>query len=427
MSALSYTYLGTADDAVHRYPWEIEIDLEQLNRMLVRKVLLGERVLINDGYLLNLPAARKALMFPQLSPLRALIESNFVRILSRNQDLIALPEQMAQQGVASFQALVNSSQWPTLRDTLRPWQAGLQANGNFVNWPKKHISHGFDLMMQRTFEQSPGDLGLSEVSESTWQRTVEGYQERNLHDREATRTRWEQAATEAVKQSDQDSGALLQLMGLANSAYHYNFGVCLGDYDALQNARILVETKYSPAFATMTQLDAAPTLSHTSVPALTIPKNLPLDAAALWKVLADPFSDISTARQDYTLAMEGFMAGQVDKATLDAQATAYSRALSAHFGQAKEAKPLAQKVIGLGFLGVGSLGGPVTGALLWMAENLLLPTVMRRFHIKDKGFFDTQGDPVAALGDLSGKPLITSVALEGQLSRQLASQIPSFS
>ena len=62
MTLANYTYLGTADDLVQRYPWQIEMNLENFNNMLMRKALLGEKVLINDGYLLNLPAARHALL-----------------------------------------------------------------------------------------------------------------------------------------------------------------------------------------------------------------------------------------------------------------------------------------------------------------------------------------------------------------------------
>ncbi|GAA4893582.1 hypothetical protein [Ferrimonas pelagia] len=423
---LNYTYLGTVDDAVARYPWDLEIDLANFNQMLVRKALLGEPILINDGYLLNLPAARTALMFPEKSPLKALIEANFVRILSRNQDLLALPEQMADRGVESFQRLVKSNEWATLRSTLRPWKGLLATSNNFVNWPNKHISHGFDLMIRRTFALSPAQAGLTAVATDTWQRTLAGYDALNQYDKEATRTRWEQAAIAAVAQTQASPEALRQLMGLANSAYHYNFGICLSNYDALQNGRILVETRYSEAFAALTQLDSAPSLSQASVPALTIPKGLPLGHGHLWKSLADPFSDIAQIRHQYNLAMEAFMAGQGDHAALADAAGAYSRALSAHFGQAKETKPLGQKIIGLGFLGVGSLGGPVTGALLWAAENLLLPTVMRRFQIKDKKFFTQDGDPLAQIGDVSHKPLISSMALDPTHSARLAAQIPSF-
>ena len=113
MQTKSFTYLGTADDLVQRYSWQIEMDLKSFNNMLMRKALLGERVLINDGYLLNLPAARQALLDPSCSPLKALIESNFVRILSRNNDLVSMPEAMAKQGVKSFESLKGSNEWGT--------------------------------------------------------------------------------------------------------------------------------------------------------------------------------------------------------------------------------------------------------------------------------------------------------------------------
>ena len=78
------TYLGTLDDVVQRYPWNIEIGLQQFNQMLIRKALLGEKIIINDGYLLNHPFARQALLNPTSSPLKALIEANFVQVMSRS-------------------------------------------------------------------------------------------------------------------------------------------------------------------------------------------------------------------------------------------------------------------------------------------------------------------------------------------------------
>ena len=84
------TYLGSLDDVVQRYPWNITVDLTHFNQMLIRKALLGEKVIINDGYLLNHPCARQALLDPTSSPLKALIEANFVHIMSRSGSLFVV-------------------------------------------------------------------------------------------------------------------------------------------------------------------------------------------------------------------------------------------------------------------------------------------------------------------------------------------------
>ena len=118
----SLTYVGTLDDVVERFPWQFDADINYFNQLLVRKAILGEKILINDGYLLNNCAARQAILNPSCSPLTSLIEQGFVRILSRNADLVSLPEKMADQGVASFNVLKNSAEWPSLKRELRKWQ-----------------------------------------------------------------------------------------------------------------------------------------------------------------------------------------------------------------------------------------------------------------------------------------------------------------
>lgn len=426
MTTTSYTYLGTADDLVQRYPWQIEMDLTSFNNMLMRKALLGEKVLINDGYLLNLPAARHALLNPDSSPLKALIESNFVRILSRNNDLINMPEKMAAQGVASFDKLKASNEWQDLTLMLRKWQPKLLQTDNFIAWPKKHISHGFDTIMMRLHEKSPEQLGLIHNTNDDLLRVFDAYIQQNQHDKEATRTRWEHAVLQIMANTSNDKAKIAELIGLACEGYHYNFGICLTNFSALEQAQILVETRYSHAFDEFMQVDIAPQEMLTDMPVLDIPKNLPLNKPELWKQVVDPFSDLADLQNTYKQSMSLYSAGQTSKAALEEAAKEYSMALSKHFGKNNDLGSKTKRVMGLGFFGAGlaAAAWPVA-ALLWFSETELIPAMMKKFHIRDKKFFNEQAkhSPVV---DLSNKSMITSVALNKAKSLALSKEIPSF-
>jgi len=425
MSQTNYTYLGTADDLVQRYPWQIEMDLANFNNMLMRKALLGEKILINDGYLLNLPAARHALLNPESSPLKALIESNFVRILSRNNDLIAMPESMAKQGVSSFALLKSNNEWNDLASMLRKWQPKLHRTENFIAWPKKHISHGFDTIMMRLHEKSPEQLGLAHSSNDDLHRVFDNYIAQNQHDKEATRTRWENAVLKTLSNASNDKQKIQELIGLSCEGYHYNFGICLSNFSALDKAKIIVETRYSQAFDEFMEINIAAEECLAEMPVLNIPKNLPFNKPELWKQIVDPFSDIADLQNTYKQSMSLYSAGQTSKEALEEASKSYSLALSKLFGQSSSAGSNTKRVLGLGFFGAGALVSLPVAALLWFSETELIPAMMKRFQVRDKKFFNENKGKIPMV-NMQNKSMVTSVALNKQKSLELSKTIPSF-
>ncbi|WP_166424458.1 hypothetical protein [Paraglaciecola sp. 20A4] len=417
------TYLGTLDDVVQRYPWKIEMGQQQFNQMLIRKALLGEKVIINDGYLLNHPFARHALLNPTSSPLKALIEANFVQIMSRSGSLLDVAEKMSAQGVESFQALQKSSEWPALQTMLKQWEPGLQRIENFIPWPKKHISHGFDNMLCRSRELSVDTLGMTAVSDDDFQRVFDLYTLKNVSDKEATRTRWEQACLQVLSDSPDAVTKINELMGLACEAYHYNFAVCLSAQ--FSQRKILVETRYSHAFADLIQLGQPTESELIDIPSIQIPQKLTFDRPQLWKELVDPFSEVAGVQKEYQDVMEQFFAGQVNAKLVEEVSLKYSKALSIHFENDEQDGGIKKVALSIGFLGLGLVaGGPVTAGLLWLAENSLLPTVTRVFKLRDKGFFKklTPNQPL----DLSHQNTLSSVSISLPLAEKLAKDIPDF-
>jgi hypothetical protein len=78
-------YCGLLDDfAIRHRDGHPIAKLEDLSNHLVFSVIAGDPLIVNDGYLLQSSAVRDAIMYPDRSPFRRLVECGFVRIMSRN-------------------------------------------------------------------------------------------------------------------------------------------------------------------------------------------------------------------------------------------------------------------------------------------------------------------------------------------------------
>src|SRR5438309_11581397 len=80
-----WTYAGDLDDMVSLYPWpKIKPgNRRALDVRLALSAVTGTPMLLNDGYLILNPACFDALKDPN-SPLRILINQDYIRVLSRN-------------------------------------------------------------------------------------------------------------------------------------------------------------------------------------------------------------------------------------------------------------------------------------------------------------------------------------------------------
>lgn len=433
----SYTYLGTVDDVVFRYPWDIPVDLKYLNDLLLRKAVMGERIVLNDGYLLNLPAARQALLEPSKSPLKFLIEQGFVRILSRQQTLAGLPVAMAHAGVESFAELLRSPEWQgQLKPLLTRWDAYLQEYNRFLPWPRKDISHGFCLMMRRLQGKTAAELGLASVDDDLLQRVLDKFLEQSEQSHDAARTRWEKLVLELCDQAANAEAAVREMMRLANQVYHYNFGICLtaGQVEEPEGRGLIaVETRYNPAFADLLKIEPGMETVDLEVPALKLPKRVPMDSRQFWEELIRPDTDLGEKRAIFTQSYENYLAGLIDLEQLKDAVAEYSSQLFRHCGEAEpnsKAAQLGKTALSLGFLGAGTvLGGPVMAVLLWVAENAAVPTVMKVLR-RTSGAVEmplpaTPQVGAAAVPETGGTRL-TSVSLDPDKAAALAAGINDF-
>jgi hypothetical protein len=100
-------YSGLLDDFSLRFEDYCIVDTISLNRRLINAVLIGDPLLVNDGYVIMSPALRSAITEPPGSPFCDLVENGFVRILTRNKaDLEGLADNMAKQAIGNTHQLV---------------------------------------------------------------------------------------------------------------------------------------------------------------------------------------------------------------------------------------------------------------------------------------------------------------------------------
>ena len=77
-------YSGLLDDFSLRFEDYGIVDVTVLNRRLINAVLIGDPLLVNDGYAIMSPKLRSAVTEPDRSPFCNLVEGGFVKILTRN-------------------------------------------------------------------------------------------------------------------------------------------------------------------------------------------------------------------------------------------------------------------------------------------------------------------------------------------------------
>ena len=96
-------------------------------------MIAGDPPVVNDGYLLNNPALRRAIIQPETSPFCALVEAGFVKILSRNEGAIErLAETMANQNIVSAQQLLEDASYvERYQPALAKWSTHL--NSGYFN------------------------------------------------------------------------------------------------------------------------------------------------------------------------------------------------------------------------------------------------------------------------------------------------------
>jgi len=337
----TFTYIGTIDDVVLRYPWSgIPIGADFLNDTIIDHVLFGTPMLINDGYLINHPLARADLMKGEESLLAGLIESEFIKVLTRvsnPNELSRMPAEMARQNISSFAERMSGEDSGRLISTLDELGDKLLFHRNCYRWPSVDMGDGFRLLVENcvaSVEQKGfQSLGLNVEYADQTIRMLSRVAERLAKDTSGARTHFEDAVIETAKTlpNDRSEPYVNELMGLANEIYHFNFGIQLDSKYREDGLAIVAETRLSRAFDDMLAVDERVLEIDGELPLMGRPDLVrTLSPKALAKVV-DPQTEIGKRKLAFQKFMRAFSRGEYTLEEAADFAHQYEKALADHF------------------------------------------------------------------------------------------------
>jgi len=374
--ALPLSYVGVLDDFALRYDDGAIRNTEDLNRHLILATLFSDPLLINDGYLLSHATIQDALMNPDSSPLKALVECGYIKILSRNDgDLGGLAKWMADVGISSAQDRLQDEYFrERYQPLLRAWTERLRspAYNPFRGWPNIQMTEVFKAVSRDALSvlMSHDDEHGTELAEFR----------KRLSDTPARRTDWEDIGL-ALRQAGQLSEpTFLALMKTANEAYQYSWGCALAR--DLGSVRVLTRMPKHLARFEVSEL----TISDT--PRKPIQVAIPDVAFAVksvngkWKRLADVVttgSELNILKHDFLDSLRAYYGSEDgDSENVERCGKEYTVALSQHFGNPRGLNV----VFDLTFVGASTLaGGMAAGPVGLIAGAALGVTGVAASHL----------------------------------------------
>lgn len=350
------TYCGLLDDfALRQHDAAIE-SLQDLNEQLIAAVLFGDRLLVNDGYVVAHRAIHTAVLEPQRSPLTRLVETGYVKILTRNGgQLEVVADVMASGKITSAKKRLEQSWYKeAYRPALQKWSAQLNspAFDAFVGWPK--------IRTDDVFRSVAGTAYTSlRAAEPTWDVPLELFH-RQLKDTESRRTEWEDVADDLRASNQIDPLVHRALMLTANEAYQYAWGCALGATDS--TIRVLTRMpRHLPEF----DLPLGQLTGATRQPVQVLVPDLVFASQAIknrWELLAEvgtPGNRLNILKHRFLACLAQFhVSDSVTQNELQDAADAYGEALSNQFGNPRTI----QVAFGLTFLTVGTIAGLIAAS-----------------------------------------------------------------
>ncbi len=225
-----HTYFGLLDDFAERHRDAAITSLGALNNHLLTAALFEGPLLINDGYLLNHPVLQAAVVDADSSPLRALVEAGFVKILTRNdRSLGTLAEDMADAGIESAKRLLGQDTYGRqLQPALNQWAERLEVaepESAFRDWPRAHVSQLFARLAATALDRAIDGTaaGSSRENLMSFQKLF------GIGGPSANRTNWEEAADSMREQGKISHEVHNALMLMGNEAYQHAWGCALAE------------------------------------------------------------------------------------------------------------------------------------------------------------------------------------------------------
>jgi len=344
------TYCGLLDDFSVRHNDAPIRTLDHLNAYLMEAALFGDRLLLSDGYLLSHPAVQQSVEDCEASPLRALVECGYVKILTRNDGHVELlADLMAENKIAQARALL-ATDWYTrkYKPLLADWSLRLRSEAfeSFRNWPGLDR----DAVFRSVAQAALAGLRAAEPDHTD---QLDRFSDA-LAATPARRTEWESVSNALLGDGKVSPDMYRNLMRAAGESYHYSWGCSLfGPGD-----RIRVLTR-KPIYLGLLDTSAGTLVARPQKPVRLFVPDLKFAGRAIknrWPLLAEMLTsghELNQLKQEFLAALQAYYSSQGGEEPLRRAAKAYTRALSKHFGRTE---PVAI-TFDLAFIGAATAAG----------------------------------------------------------------------
>ncbi|GAA4716333.1 hypothetical protein Prum_005690 [Phytohabitans rumicis] len=338
------TYTGLVDDFAKNHDDGCIQTLRELNEYLVSAVLVGHPLLINDGHVIMHPAIREAILKPESSPLRNLVATGYVKILTRNAgDLETLAAQMADEGITSAQRFsVQRDYAKSYLPALHVWMSQLRLGEpqSFLHpWPELNTTSIFHKITAAAYRSIRDVLVAAELRDEL--KALRRFRDLYELGRQHRRTDWENVANRMRGSGRLSETLYRELMYAGNEVYQYSWGCALARKDNL----VRVETR-APKFTDLDMSIGETTGSYQDSvevysPNFTVAHRKIGDNWSRLAEVARPGTETYYAKVEFQRCMESYYHAngtEVDRSALDAAARKYSKALSDHFRRDERAR-----------------------------------------------------------------------------------------
>ena len=377
------SYVGVLDDFALRYADGSIGNVADLNRQLILATLFSDPLLINDGYMLSHAALRDALISPESSPLKHLVECGYVKILSRNGgDLGGLAGWMADVGISSAKLLLEDEHFRAhYQPILNTWSERLRlpAYDAFRDWPNLKLDQVFQKVSSDAFASLIGSVDDSKEDLTEFKKQLAEFK-KQLDDSKRRRTEWEDIGNAMLRSGQLSEPAFTALMKAANESYQYSWGCALAK--DIGSVRVLTRMPQHLARFELSELTVPDT------PKKPIQIVIPDAAFAVksvegkWAQLADVVTtgkELNVLKHQFLDALRAYYASSdTDDKHVKLCGQEYTVALSKHFGN-----PVGVNVVfDLTFVGVSTAaGGMIAGPVGMFAGAAISLTGVAASHL----------------------------------------------
>lgn len=209
-------YLGAIDDKVVEYK-SLSNPARQLNRLLFFSTVLGDALVLNDGYLLHSGWGREQLIDSD-SPVRQLNEAEHLIFAARSAEPYSQWVKAQAKRTKSYDQLVKGLDQESF-DGLDGVQPAIKS----IPWPQLDFGVGLSVLLG-TLTQAVEE---AEVPSVTLRTVEERFGDRLARTGSTARDSWETVLKEMEEEQLLNLAQKNILMEVANEAYHVNFATGL--------------------------------------------------------------------------------------------------------------------------------------------------------------------------------------------------------